>query len=124
MVFVVFLLEFGAVLTVWYLLLFYWSLELFLQYVICCFSIGVWSCSYSVIYFVFLLKFGAVPTVWYQTLIEKQQIPHCRNSFVFLLEFGAVPTVWYFFVFLLEFGAVPTVWYLPNSNRKTTNTTL
>ena len=49
MVFFVFLLEF----------------ELFLQCGICCFSIRVWSCSYSVVFVVFLLKFGAVPTVWY-----------------------------------------------------------
>ena len=65
MVFVVFLLEFGAVPTVWYLLFFYWSLELFLQCGIFCFSIRVWSCSYSAVFVVFLLEFGAVPTVWY-----------------------------------------------------------
>ena len=47
MVFVVFLLEFGAVPTVWYF----------------CFSIKVWSCSDSVVFVVFLLEFGAVPTV-------------------------------------------------------------
>ena len=65
MVFVVFILEFGAVPTVCYLLFFYRSLELFLQCDIFCFSIKVWSCSYSVVFFVFLLEFGAVPTVWY-----------------------------------------------------------
>ena len=65
MVFLVFLLEFGAVPTAWYLLFFYWSLELFLQCDICCFSVRFWSCSYSVVFFVFLLEFGAVPTVWY-----------------------------------------------------------
>ena len=85
MVFVVFLLAFGAVLTVWYLLFFYWNLELFLQYGICCFSIGVWSCSYSVVFVVFSIR------VW-----------SCSYSVVFvvfLLEFGAVPTVWYFLFF-------------------------
>ena len=46
MVFFIFLLEFGAVPTV-----------------ICCFSIRVWSYSYSMVFFVFLLEFGAVPTV-------------------------------------------------------------
>ena len=49
----VFLLKFGAVPTVWYLLFFYWSLELYRQRGICCYSIGVWSCSYSVVFFVF-----------------------------------------------------------------------
>ena len=49
MVFFVFLLEFGAVPTVRYLMFSYWSLQLFLQ-------CGI---------FVFLLKFGAVPTAWY-----------------------------------------------------------
>ena len=63
--FFVFQLKFGAVPTVWYLLFFCWSLELYRQRGICCFSIGVWSCSYSVVFFVFLLEFGAVPTVWY-----------------------------------------------------------
>ena len=47
MLFVVFLLEFGAVPTVWYFF----------------FSIKVWSCSDSVVFVVFLLEFGAVPTV-------------------------------------------------------------
>ena len=85
MVFVVFLLDFGSVPTVWYFLLFYWSLELFLQCDICCFSITVWSCSYSVIFVVFQLEFGAALTVWY--------------FFFFFLEFGAVPTVWYLLFF-------------------------
>ena len=81
MVFLVFLLEFGAVPTMWYLLFSYWSLKLFLQCgiflffllefgavpTVCyfCFSIKVWSCSYSVVFVVFLLEFGAVPTAWY-----------------------------------------------------------
>ena len=65
MVFVVFLLEFGDVPKVWYLLFFYWNLELFLQCGIFCFSIRVRSCSYSAVFVVFLLEFGAVPTVWY-----------------------------------------------------------
>jgi hypothetical protein len=92
--FFVFLLEFGAVPTVWYLLFFYWSLELFLQCGICCFSIGVWSCSYSVVFVVFLLEFAAVPTVWYFCFSIK--VWSCSDSVVFV-------------VFLLEFGAVPTV---------------
>ena len=65
MVFVVFLMEFGAVPTVWYLLFFCWILDLFLQCGIFCFSIKVWSSSDSVVFVVFLLEFGAVPTVWY-----------------------------------------------------------
>ena len=64
-VFVVFLLEFGAVPTVWYLLFFLVEFEQFLQCGIFCFSIRFCSCSYSVVFVVFLLEFGAVPTVWY-----------------------------------------------------------
>jgi hypothetical protein len=48
-IFVVFLLDVGAVPTVWYLF----------------FSVRYWSCSDSVIFVVFLLDVGAVPTVWY-----------------------------------------------------------
>ena len=72
MVFFIFLLEFGAVPTVWYF----------------CFSIRVWSCSYSVVFFVLFFSIR----VW-----------SCSYSVVFivvfLLEFGAVPTVWYFLFF-------------------------
>ena len=64
-VFFVFLLDFGNVLTVWYFLFFYWILEMFWQCGIFCFSIGCWNCSDSVVFFVFLLDFGTVPTVWY-----------------------------------------------------------
>ena len=65
MVFVVFLLDFGVVPTVWYLLFFYEILELFQQCGICCFSIRFWSCSNSVVFVIFLLDFGVVPMVWY-----------------------------------------------------------
>ena len=47
MVFVVFLLDIGAVPTVR----------------ICCFSVRYWSCSDSAIFFVILLDIGAVPTL-------------------------------------------------------------
>jgi hypothetical protein len=50
-VFVVFLLDFGNVPTMWYFLFFYCILEMFRQCDIFCFSIG----------------------------LEKQKIPHCRN---------------------------------------------
>ena len=63
MVFVVILLDIGAVLTVWYLLFFCYILELFRQCGICCFSVRYWSYSNSVIFFVILLDIGAVPTV-------------------------------------------------------------
>jgi hypothetical protein len=39
------------------------SMGLFRQYGIICFSIGLWNCSDSVELFVFLLVFGTVPTV-------------------------------------------------------------
>ena len=49
MVFVVFLLDIGAVPIVR----------------ICCFSVRYWSCSDSVVFVVFLLDIGTVPTVRY-----------------------------------------------------------
>ena len=49
MVFVVFLLDIGAVPTVR----------------ICCFYVRYWSCSDSAVFVVFLLDIGAVPTVRY-----------------------------------------------------------
>ena len=49
MVFVVFLLNIGAVPTVRYL----------------CFSVRYWSCSDSAVFVVFLLDIGAVQTDWY-----------------------------------------------------------
>jgi hypothetical protein len=112
---------------VWYILFFYWILELIRQCGIFCFSIGFWNSSDSVVYFVFLLDFGTLPTVVY---------------FVFLLDFRTLPTVWYilffywsleifrqcsifcfsirfwnrsdsvvYFVFLLGFRTLPTVVY-------------
>ena len=78
-VFVVFLLDIGAVPTVRYF--FFCSiLELFRQCRICCFSVRYWSCSDSVVFVVFLLDFGTVR--------------QCGIS-CFLLDFGTVPTVWY-----------------------------
>ena len=65
MVFVVFLLDIGAVPTVRYLLFFCKILELFKQCGICCYSVRYWSCSDSVVFVVFLLDIGAVPTVRY-----------------------------------------------------------
>jgi hypothetical protein len=99
-VFFVFLLEFGAVPTVRYLLFSYWSLELCLQCGICCFSIGVWSCSYSVVFVVFLVEFE----LFLQCGIFCFSIRFCSCSYsvvfvVFLLEFGGVPTVWYLLFF-------------------------
>jgi hypothetical protein len=68
-IFFVFLLYFGTVLTVWYFLFFYCILELCWQCGIFCFSIVFWNCVDSVVFFVFLLYF-----------IEKQKIPHCQHS--------------------------------------------
>ena len=96
MVYFVFLLDFGTLPTVWYILFFYWILELIRQCGIFCFSIRFWNSFDSVVYFVFLLDFRTLPTVVY---------------FVFLLDFGTLPTVVYF-VFLLDFRTHPTVWYI------------
>ena len=97
MVFFVFLLEFGAVPTVWYLMFSYWSLELFLQCGICCFSIRVWGCSYSVVFVVFLVEFELF--LQFGICCFSIRVWSCSYSVVFV-------------VFLLKFGAVPTVWYL------------
>ena len=68
LVFVVILLDIGAVPTVQYLVFFCYILELFRQCGICCFSVRYWSCSDSAVFVVFLLDIGAVPTVWYLLL--------------------------------------------------------
>ena len=77
-VFVVFLLDIGAVPTVRYgfFSVRYWScsdstlfgffcsiLELFRQCGICCFSVRYWSCFDSAVFVVFMIDIGAVPTV-------------------------------------------------------------
>ena len=63
MIFVVFLLDVGAVPTVLYLLFFWKILELLRQCGICSFSVRYWSCSHNAVFDVFLLVIGAVPTV-------------------------------------------------------------
>ena len=63
MVFVVFLLDIGAVPTVVFVV-FLLDMELFRQYGIF-FSVRYRSCSDSAVFVVFLLDIGAVPTVWY-----------------------------------------------------------
>jgi hypothetical protein len=95
-VFVVFLLDFGTVPTVWYLLFFYCILELFWQCVICCFSIVFLNCSDSVVFAVFLLYFRTVQTVWYLLFFYciLELFRQC-GIFVFLLYFRTALTVWY-----------------------------
>jgi hypothetical protein len=77
-VFVVFLLYFRTVQTVWYLLFFYCILELFRQ------------CG------IFLLYFRTVQTVWYLLFFYciLELFRQC-GIFVFLLYFRTVLTVWY-----------------------------
>jgi hypothetical protein len=128
-VFVLFLLDIGAVPTVRYLGFFCSILELLRHCGICCFSVRYWSCSDSEVFVT-----NTTLSEQLQYLTEKQQIPHCWNSsniyqknneyhtvywscsdsvvfVVFLLDIGAVPTV-VFVVFLLDIGAVPTVRYV------------
>jgi hypothetical protein len=66
-VFFVFLFDFGPVPTVWYFLFFYLILELFRQCGIFCFSINRKTKN-------------TILTEQFQNQIEKQKIPHCRNS--------------------------------------------
>jgi hypothetical protein len=51
-------LDIGTVPTVWHYLFFYWTLELFRQCGIICFSIGLWNCSDSVELLVFHFSMG------------------------------------------------------------------
>ena len=92
----IFLLDFGAVPTVWY------------------FSIGFWNCSNSVVFFywilelfqqcgIFLLDFGTVPTVWYFSI----GFWSCSNNVVFF--YWILELFQQCCIFLLDFGTVPTV---------------
>ena len=107
----IFLLDFGAVPTVWY------------------FSIGFWNCSNSVVFFYWILERFQQCGIF---LLDLELFQQCG---IFLLDFGTVPTVWYFpigfwncsnsvvfsywilellrqcCIFLLDFGTVTTVWY-------------
>jgi hypothetical protein len=85
----VFLLDFGTVPKVWHYLLLYWILELFRQCGMICFSMGLWNCSDSVALFVFHFSIGLwnccdsvalVVSEQFQNPIEKQIMPHSRNS--------------------------------------------
>ena len=78
-----YLLDFETDQRVWHYLVFYWTLELFRQCDIICFSffywtfelfrqcgiicfyMGLWNCSDSVVLFVFIWDLGAVPTIWH-----------------------------------------------------------
>ena len=97
-VFVVFLLDIGAVPTVWYLFFFCSILELFRHCGICCFAVRYWSCSDSTVFGFFSVRYWS-----------------CSDSavfVVFLLDIGAVHDSAVFVVFLLDIGAVQTVRYL------------
>jgi hypothetical protein len=110
----VFSLDIGTVPTLWYYLFFNWTLELFRQCGIICYSTGLWNFSVSVALLVFHFSIG----LW-----------NCSDIvalFIFLLDFGTVPTIWHYlffyvtlelfdnmalFVFLCDFGTVPTIWH-------------
>jgi hypothetical protein len=96
---------------------------------------GLWNSSDSLTLFIFIWDFGTVPTVWhyllkqnatlsehFQSPIEKQMMPHCRNSSnvpyknkcgIICFDMG----LWNcsdsvaLFVFLMVFDTVPTVWH-------------
>jgi len=61
----VFVLNFGTVLTAWHYLFLYWTLKLFRQCGIICFSMGLWNYSHSVALSIYLLYFGTDQTVWH-----------------------------------------------------------
>jgi len=91
------------------------TLELFEQYGIICFSIGLWNSSDSVALFIFPMDFGTVPPVWHHLLFNwtlelfesvallvfhfSIGLWNCSDSvalFVFLLGFGTVATLCYY----------------------------
>ena len=76
------------------------------------FSIGLWPCSYSVVFFVFLLDCGPVPTVWY-FLFFYWIVARFLQCGIFCFSIGLWPCSYsvVFFVFLLDCGPFPTVWY-------------
>ena len=83
----VFLCDFWTVPTIWHYLFFYVTLQLFRQYGIICFSIGLWGCSESLALFVFHFYIG----LW-----------NCSDSVAllfFLLGFGSIPSVWHYLFF-------------------------
>ena len=112
---------------VFYVLFFYWILELFRQCGIFCFiflmdletvhtvwyflfyfSIGSWNCSDSVVFFVlfFLLDLRSVLTVWYFLFYFSNGSRNCSDGVVFfvlfyLLDLGTVPTVRYFLFYFI-----------------------
>ena len=88
---------------VFYVLFFYWILELFRQCGIFC--------------FIFLMDLGTVPTVWYFLFYFSIGSRNCSDSVVFfvlffewILELFRLCGI-FCFIFLLDFGTVPTVWY-------------
>ena len=99
-----FLCDFGTVPTIWHYLFLYWTLELFRQCGIICFSIGHWNFSDSVALFVYLFDFGNVPTVWHYLFFDTTlELFDSLALFVFLLDIGTVPTVWHYLFFYCTF---------------------
>ena len=78
MALLVFIWDFGTVLTVWHYLFLYRTLELFRQCGMIGFSMGLWNSTDIVPLFGFLLDFGTVLTVGHYWF------------FIFLLDFGTV----------------------------------
>ena len=111
----------------WHYLFFYWTLELFRQCGIICYSTGLWNCSDSVVFLVCLCDFGTVPTIWhYLFFYVTLELLDNMALFVFLCDFGTVPTIWHYLFlywtlelfrqcgiicFSMEFGTFPRVWH-------------
>jgi hypothetical protein len=123
-VFFVFLLDFGNVLTVWYFLFFYWILELFWQCGIFCFSIGFWNCSDSVVFlFINLLSYFLEIETWkfkYIYIIFENKIRlnvvsfHCMLVYISFL----LCNFWYLkFVHLPLPGIISPRGYNPPSSK-------
>ena len=88
---------------VFFVLFFYWILDLF------------WQCG--IFCFIFRMDLGTVPTVWYFLLYFSIGFWNCSDSVIFFVLFfhWILDLFWqcdiFCFIFLMDLGTFPTVWY-------------
>jgi hypothetical protein len=97
--FVVFLLEFGTVLSVWYLLFFMDVGTVLTVWYFVIFH-GCWNCSDSVVFCCFSIR--TVLTVCYYVIFLFDFGTVLTGILLFFMDVGTVLRVWYFVIFLLE----------------------
>ena len=134
----VFIWDFDTVPTIWHYLFLYWTLELFRQCgIICfsiglwnssdsvgiiCFSMGVWDYSHSVSLLMYLLDFGTDRRVWHYLVFHfsiglylvfywaLELFPQC-GIIGFSMGLSNCSDIVPLLVLLLDFGTVPRVWH-------------